>query len=291
MDSIRSQVADVNSQIQEASDKFQGFIADSEATMTQRISEAENNTNQSLSSMKGTAESLLQEASDSVQKLNKEFTNIHDVFREHEGERAEDYSASQAQREESQTRRDEEYHEWFETNKNEIAGLQELARTMLEEVAGAGSAVHYSKLREEQNSAANFWRWIGVSALGLSIAIAIGVSTYYILTSADIGLSVATIVGRYGIAFSSLILATYALKQSGHHRRREQDLSRVANELMLLWPFINRLPEAERIKILEKITPEYFRGGLTPQDAGDKISLLDQCTDLLRRRNRIQRGD
>ena len=129
------------------------------------------------------------------------------------------------------------------------------------------------------------------SRLVFSIVIAIGVFVYYTLTSADIDLSVATIIGRYSIVFSSLILVTYALKQSGHHRRREQDLSRVANELMLLWPFINRLPEAERIKILEKITPEYFKGGLTPQDTGDKISLLDQGADLLRRRNRTQRDD
>ena len=291
MDAIRSQLTDADRQAQESSDNFQRLVADSEATMNQRVADAESHTNQSLSQIHSMAEALLQEARDAGQRVNHELTNIHDIFRKSEDQRAEEFLAFQARREESQTRRDEEYQEWLGANKNEIADLQEQARTMLEEVAGASSAEHYSKLREEQNAAANLWRRVGVGALSLSIAIAIGVFVFYTATSADIDLSATAIIGRYSIVFSSLILATYALKQSGHHRRREQDLSRVANELMLLWPFINRLPETERIGILEKITPEYFRGGLTPQDAGDKVGLLDQGSDLLRRRNRGQRDE
>ncbi len=256
--------------------------------MNQRVSEAESNTNQSLSSIRETADALLKESRDSALRLHQELIDLHDTFRRSENTRDEEFLASQAQREESQTRRHEEYQEWLETNKSEIADQQELARTMLEEVADASTAVHYQQLRDEQNSAANFWRWIGVSALGLSIFVAIGIFLYYIWTSADVGLSIATTIGRYSIVFSSLILATYALKQSGHHRRREQDLSRVANELMLLWPFINRLPEAERIVILRNITPEYFKGGLTPQDAGDRIGPLDQVGDFVKRRGRSQ---
>ena len=291
MGSIHSQLTSVHREVQESSDNFQRLVVDSEAAIKQRVDQAEHHTNQSLSSAQGTVESLLQEARDTGQRVNQELTNIHQNFRESEDQRAEEFLASQTQREESQTHRDEEYQEWSDTNKASIEDLQEQARSMLEEVAGASSAVHYSRLREEQNSAANLWRRVGVSALGLSILIAISVFVYYTVTSADIDLSAATIIGRYSIVFSSLILATYALKQSGHHRRREQDLSRVANELMLLWPFINRLPETERIRILEKITPEYFRGGLTPQDAGDKIGPLDQAADLMRRRNRTQRDE
>ena len=291
MEAIRSQLTDADRQAQESSDNFQRLVADSEATMNQRVADAESHTNQSLSEIHSMAEALLQEARDAGQRVNHELTNIHDIFRKSEDQRAEEFLAFQARREESQTRRDEEYQEWLGANKASIEDLQEQARSMLEEVAGASSAVHYSRLREEQNAAANLWRRVGVGALGLSILIAISVVVYYTVTSADIDLSAATIIGRYSIVFSSLILATYALKQSGHHRRREQDLSRVANELMLLWPFVNRLPETERIRILEKITPEYFRGGLTPQDAGDKVGLLDQGSDLLRRRNRGQRDE
>ena len=291
MDAIRSQLTDADRQVQESSDNFQRFVAESEATMNQRVADAESHTNQSLSEIQRMADALLQDARDAGQRVNQELTNIHDTFRKSEDQRAEDFLTSQAQQEESQTRRDEEYQGWFDTNKAAIVSLQEQARSMLEEVAGASSAVHYSRLREEQNAAANLWRRVGVGALSFSILIAIGVFVYYTVTSADIDLSAATIIGRYSIVFSSLILATYALKQSGHHRRREQDLSRVANELMLLWPFVNRLPETERIRILEKITPEYFRGGLTPQDAGDKIGPLDQAADLMRRRNRTQRDE
>ena len=147
MDAIRSQVANVDSQIKETSDKFQGFFADSEATITQRISEAENNTNHSLSSMKETAESLLQAAGDSAQRLNDELADIHETFQKYETHRAEEFMESQAQRAESQIHVDAEYHEWFETNKNEITGLQELARATLEEVAGARDALNKSPFR------------------------------------------------------------------------------------------------------------------------------------------------
>ena len=54
---------------------------------------------------------------------------------------------------------------------------------------------------------------------------------------------VAWLVARTGLLGAILLFATYALRQSGQHRRREEETSRVANELQLLWPFISRLPK------------------------------------------------
>ena len=154
---------------------------------------------------------------------------------------------------------------------------------MLEEVAGASMAEHYAKQRDKQNQAADRWRIIGVTALFLLVAAATGL--FFDLRTTGGELSVAALIARSGVPASLLILATYALRQSGHHRQREEDVSRVSNELMLLWPFMNRLPDEERKSLMLGITPLYFKGGLSNHDAGDKVGWADKFVDRVSRRN------
>ena len=290
-ETIRSQVDEHQAKLQQDRNNFQNSVSAIESRVNDRFSQAENEARSMVSEVRTTSDSLLSQVNEATERLEREITDIQEKFRNSEQGRADQFVASQNSRLETHASRDLEYREWLESIKEEIEGLRNQAKSMLEEAAGASTAEHYMKLREEQNSAANFWRWVGVGSLGFSIAVAIAVFVYYTLTSADSDLSIATTIGRYSIVFSSLILATYALRQSGHHRRREQDISRVANELILLWPFINRLPEKERTDLLRNITPEYFKGGLSAQDAGDKITMLDQGADFLRRRNRGRRED
>ena len=288
MDSIHSQLTNVHIQVEEALDSIRKLVSDSEETINQRVAEGESNTNQSLSNMRGTAEALLATAQSAVQRMDEEFTHIHGMFGKYEDQRQQEFTESQTERTESQNRRDEEFNIWLEAKRNETEILQEQARTMLAESAGNITAVQYANLRERQNEAADRWRRIGIWALAFSIVVGLGVFAYFTLQFPDSEFSAATIVGRYSVAFSSLILAAYALRQSGHHRQREEDIARVSNELLLLPPFINRLPPEEQDRLLEKITPLYFKGGLNAHDVGDRLGFITHVVDVVRGRTRTQ---
>ena len=150
---------------------------------------------------------------------------------------------------------------------------------MLEEVAGASTADHYAKLREEQNKAANRWRWIGVGFLVAWFLLSVGVMFFFGLDLENVG--AISLLWRVSVFSPFVVAGAYALRQSGHHRQREEDIARVANELMLLWPFIHRLPDEDRQTILREITPLYFKGGLSAHDPGDDVGLAGRLRDVL----------
>lgn len=284
-EAVLSQVNEYRSKLQEDWNSFQDSLSAMESQVNNRSSQAENEARSMIAEVQTATDSLLSQVSEATERLEREVTSIQESFRNAEQSRANEFVNSQNSRLEAQHNRDTEYREWLEANKSEAADLQEQARTMLEEVAGASTAEHYMKLRGEQNRSANIWRWITIGSFLFLIAASVYI--YFDIQSIE-NLSVATAIARYGVAFPSLALATYALRQSGHHRKREEDTARVSHELMLLWPFMNRLSEEERQAQLKIITPLYFKGGLTPQDAGDKVGLLDHIPGFARDRSRTQ---
>ena len=109
-----------------------------------------------------------------------------------------------------------------------------------------------------KNKTANIWRWIGVGAL--SVMALASVWVFYESSRTEQDFSFAWLIARSGLLGSILIFAAYALRQSSHHRRQAERMGRLANELQLLWPFMNQLPSEHREALLLKITPLYFRG-------------------------------
>ena len=282
---IFSQVDEYRNKLQEDWGSFQNSLSEMESRMNNRFSQAENEARSMTSEVQTTSDSLLSQVNDATERLEREVTDIQEKFRNSEQGRADQFIVSQNSRLEAQSQRDLEYRNWLESIKEETEDLRNQAKSMLEEVAGASTAEHYMKLRGEQNKTANVWRRITIGSFIFLIAASVYI--YFDIQSIE-SLSVATAIARYGVAFPSLALATYALRQSGHHRKREEDTARVSHELMLLWPFMNRLSEEERQAQLKIITPLYFKGGLAPQDAGDKIGLFDHIPGFARDRTRTQ---
>ena len=98
-------------------------------------------------------------------------------------------------------------------------------------------------------------------------------------------------MARSGFLFSLGIFAGYAFRQSGQHRRREEAIARVANELLLLWPFMARLPDADRELLLREITPLYFKGGLSGGDTAEQANAMERIrTAIARRESRESDG-
>ncbi|MYF79310.1 MAG: hypothetical protein F4180_05390 [Chloroflexi bacterium] len=288
--------------IQRVADQFEAEMQSKTTRLREQFDET-TSSDSALSERIGQLENLHEELADQFeQRVQQSVTRVEDLAKDHRAriqagtEQMENeantiqqtFSNSQRTRDESfqksELLREVEFKDQLKANSDEIDGLTDQARRMLEEVAGASTAEHYSKLREEQNKAANRWRLIGVGFLGAWFISSVVVTFFSGLDFENGG--AISLIWRVSVLSPFVIAGAYALRQSGHHRQREEDISRVANELVLLWPFINRLPDEDRQTILRDITPLYFKGGLSAHDPGDDVGLAGRLRDAIPSRPR-----
>ena len=220
-------------------------------SLRQQIHATVDDSNRSLAQVKSTTQSLNDRINDATEQLQREVTSIQEVFRNSQNQRDTEFNEHQANR-------DREFHESLDSTIEDIKRFRDEANKMLEEVAGAGTAAHYVGLSKQQNKAANLWRWIGVGAL-LIMVLSSG-WVFYEYSQTEQEFSVTWLIARTGLWGSMLIFAFYALRQSGKHRQQAENAGRLANELQLLWPFMNRLPSDHKEALLLEITPLYFKG-------------------------------
>ena len=247
-----------------------------------KTDEVQSSLNGLLENAQNTTDDLLRRTGEATERLEREASDNQANFMNAQQQRDDVFRVTEKQRE-------DEFRANYNSKDSEIDNLLDRAKEMLEDVAGAKTAEHYEELRLQQDSAADRWRWIGVTALIGWLGLSIWVFVYSTLLTDNVDL--ASFAFRATLVLPILVLATYALRQSGHHRQREEDLSRVRNELMLLWPFINRLPDSDRELILREITPLYFKGGLSTHDPGDDVGLIGRIRDAIGNQSRPRRDE
>ena len=254
VNTLRSEMAGFHRALEQATTDFNDRAAEIQELIHQSTTEMQNTTN-----------ALSGRINQATERLERDVTNIQERFRESQSEQS-------AAFDDSQERRDREFHERLDPTLADIESFRDQAKRMLEEVAGASSAEHYANLRDAQKKNADLWRWIGVG--GLLILVVMAGFIFFDTRSADTDFSSVWLVARSSLLFSLGVFAGYAFRQSGQHRRREEAIARVANELMLLWPFMARLPDSDRELLLREITPLYFKGGLSGGDTAEQVSAI-----------------
>ena len=264
MAEISSELSDIGSRIEQTSTQFNN-----------QATRMENSIKSLTEETHATRNSLRAQIADTSKRVEREFTSIHEVFRDSQRARDEEFRKSQAEKAMDFSRR-------LSPIVVDVEGLRDQARSMLEEVAGASSAEHYAKQRDAQKSSADRWRWIGLGALGTLVAVAAGIFVEAAIFNREF--SVTWLVARSSVLAAVVLVATYALRQSSQHRRREEEIDRVANELALLWPFMSRLPDDDRKELMRGITPLYFKGGIPMHNQTEHSSWLDNLRDLVGRR-------
>lgn len=267
---LRTEAEAITERIQQAANEQSDLVDQLTESMNQQVQQAESNF--------GALEVRTKEA---VEGLEEKLTELQDGFSKSQKEREAEFERAQAER-------GGRFREIVDPLVAEMESYKDQAREMLEEVAGASSAAHYTQQTGAQKAAADRWRRIGAGAFVVAVLAAIWIFADASMSSHEF--SVVWLVARSGLLASILLFATYALNQAGHHRRREEEMASVSNELTLLWPFINRLPDEDRKALMLQITPLYFKGGVSAQDAGGASRQGTNLTDLIPGRGNRQRN-
>lgn len=171
-----------------------------------------------------------------------------------------------------QTATEEEVSELLQ----QIGKLKQEATETLGLAASASTFEAYSREADAQKQEADTWRKASVGALLVALLAAV-----WSLAANDIPDQVglweffATYSPRTALLAISIGLATYAARQSGSHRRREEDARRLANELKTFHPFIGTLPPGEQARLRALMTERLFRGQDARVDAVRGAELRD----------------
>lgn len=264
VEQLRSVVTELTEQIERTASGQTDSVNELTETINSRVNEAQE-----------TLGSLEARTNEAVEKLEVDVTGIRDEFNVSQLERREEFDTALKEQERL-------FRERLAPVAENVEELREQAKVVLEEAAGAGTAQHYAMQRDMQQATANFWRRIGVGTLVLLFLITVII--FMDARLADMEFSVVWLAARSSVLVTLGAIATIALRQSGQHRRREEEMARVSNELLLLGPFMNRLPEQDRQALLREITPLYFKGGISAQDTGGRIGLGSRLRNALPRR-------
>ncbi len=265
--------------LEKAAEQFDHEASSAKATIAaevdslrQELHSTVEDSNRSFAEAQSTIESLNARINEATEQLQREVTSIHETFRASQSQRDAEFTEDQANR-------DREFHERLDSTIEDIKRFRDEANKMLEEVAGAGTAAHYVGHSQQQSKTADRWRRIGVGALSFLALASFGV--FYVSSQAEQDFSVTWLIARTGVWGSLLIFAAYALRQSGKHRQQAENMRRLADELQLLWPFMNRLPSDHREALLLDITPLYFTGQSNDNPRKDKHGLVHKLREKL----------
>lgn len=171
----------------------------------------------------------------------------------------------------------------FDEKQAEIAKKANDAAAMMNAIAGYSLGNQYEQEREEQDRSERLWTRLGYAAIGLLVAIATAIFVLPFAGVIDTPDSLGSGIGRFfqqspllgGLATA----ATLFLRKASYHRKRAEQATRIKNELVMLWAFIERLPEDAQNYILTLVAPRYFTGANSlANETRDDRSIVDLFT-------------
>ena len=126
--------------------------------------------------------------------------------------------------------------------------------------------VKYSDIAKEQKRQANLWRLIA-----LLLLLGVFFSAGYLALDSPLSAANQSLEDflEYGFTRVPVVLvlaalSRYAAIESDKHRRREGEAERLAAELTAFRPFLAKLPEDERNRLIVDVTQRYFKVASQP---------------------------
>lgn len=166
-----------------------------------------------------------------------------------------------------------------------IASLEDQrtqAARIVQVVGNIGVTGNYQQIANAESTQANFWRWVTVTIFGVGVAVAGAtfVKFWGQPFSAENAWSVAIRL-LYAIAITAP--AWYTARESARHRTNSDRARQTELELASIGPFIELMPEENKVKIREQLTPFYFGKTVEAHTANnpfDAAAVKDMAIEL-----------
>jgi hypothetical protein len=162
---------------------------------------------------------------------------------------------------------------------DELMNLRDEAGRLVGVVTGTATAGYFKKVADQEKASADVWRKISV---GFAILVSCVGAWVAIAAHRDEDLTVARVMAKALLSVSLGVIAAYAAKQSGNHRRAERRARHRELQLAAIGPFLEPLDDAQRAEIRKQFGESLFAS--EPDDGGvhdHEVRLSNSTMDAL----------
>jgi hypothetical protein len=132
---------------------------------------------------------------------------------------------------------------------------------------------------DAQAHEANRWRWIGVGAFGLLIVL--GLLTTHLTD--PLLFNFEWLAGRLLVAVPLLAVGSYALQQSGMHRRAEREARAKELDFNAVDPYLELIQEPQKSELKAELARKaFFREQVAPKTADDSTTVIEKLLDIVK---------
>ena len=273
---------------------------------------ASSNAQQSFSTSADRASVRIAEIEQEVARLREEINQALSTVREQANQQQNAFSSAQDLRQSAFSSLSDEARAQLRQETEELAArfaatateYAELQQGHVEEAASAKQRIEeilgivgeealvgtYSKNSGEERRQANFWRWVSISFVSISVLI----GAWIVSSTADAGSDWDHFAAKSLLVLPIAAAAAYAAKQSGEHRHTQREAEHMALQLAALGPYLSDLTDiSDRDRLLSEVAQRFFgqprRTRSGESDAGDAPTTINQITQLLQEVAKLQR--
>lgn len=143
----------------------------------------------------------------------------------------------------------------------DLVNLRDRAAELVGVVTGTATAGHFKIVADGEQQAADFWRWVAVGVA----ALVVGIGVWLAIAAHDVeSFDWARFMAKAFLTIPLSVVAAYAGKQSGSHRRMERTARHKQLQLAALEPFIEPLETDKQAEIRAQLAAHLF--GPEPPD-------------------------
>lgn len=151
------------------------------------------------------------------------------------------------------------------------------AREIVQVVGNIGVTGNYKKRAADEKAQADFWRLVTVGLFAVGVALVV----INLVLNFKGQIDLTTLIVRFAIAFAIALPAFYSARESARHRSNADSSKQTELELASLGPFMESLPEEQKVELRVKLTDGYFGNQIEPHKIDSPIKTED-FTKLLK---------
>ena len=269
---IETQKARLDTAITEFQKQFSEAEDRRRETFDNKVKEYDGTVQQNIKSLQQDINSFKNEKKDIIDKTVEEYKNktnnniellnkkIEEIIKDHQNN-------------------SEETIKYLENTKAQAAKLLNI-------ISNIGVTGNYNKIANQERRTANWLRGIAI----VFMIIGIVVISEIVFKISTIGFDWKLLLSRVGVTLVILIPAFYLVKESANHRKNEIRNRKMELELASINPYLELLPEKEKIELKSKLTEKFFGQSETLIDGKETVTtsslfeLLEKVLVILSKR-------